>query len=192
MCSPPGSVTLTWLAPDDSSIVGYQVYRSETVRGDFTRLNPALIEDTTYVDTSPMPGRGVYMVRASRFDSTASGTYFNLSPGTIDSIEVTAGALTEPDEISLRDVIFDCSPNPFSTSTSMTYELASCGRVVLRVHNVAGRLIRKMEIGPQPAGRHTIRWDGKDAEGHRVAGGVYFLSLETDRADLPTKVVRLK
>jgi len=33
--------------------------------------------------------------------------------------------------------------------------------------------------GSLPAGRHTERWDGRDAAGREVASGTYLLRLET-------------
>jgi hypothetical protein len=183
---PTGEVCLTWYAPDDSA-AGYHVYRSETVRGDYTRVNPALVEDTTYVDSAPGGGWDVYMVRTVRFETTGSGTYFNTGSGVIDSIEVTAGV--EPD---LQGILLENSPNPFLAGTHITFQLASPGRAVLRIHDVTGRLIRSIDAGRCPPGKHTLQWDGKDTHGSSVASGVYFLSLDADRATLSTKVVRLE
>jgi hypothetical protein len=183
---PTGGVRLSWSAPGDSA-AGYHVYRSETVRGSFARLNPALIEDTTYVDGAPIGGWDVYMVRTARLETIGSGTYLNIGAGAIDSIEVTAGA-----EPGLQGTILRNSPNPFRTGTNITFHLASPGRVVLQIHEVAGRLVRSIDAGRCPPGRHTLQWDGRDAHGRSVASGVYFLSLNADRATLPTKVVRLE
>lgn len=183
---PTGEVRLTWSAPDDSAY-GYHVYRSETVRGSFTRVNPALIEDTTYVDSAPLGGWDIYMVRTVRFETTGSGTYLNTGSGVIDSIEVTAGV-----EPGLQGILLENSPNPFHAGTNITFQLAHPGRVVLRIHDVAGRLVRSIDAGMYPPGRHTLRWDGRDVHGQGVASGVYFLSLDADRATLSTKVVRLE
>jgi hypothetical protein len=68
-----------------------------------------------------------------------------------------------------------CSPNPFARATSVNYELASTGPVTLTVHDVSGRLVRRLECGPRQAGFHAARWDGADSRGHVVPAGVYFV-----------------
>ena len=183
---PPDAVNLTWSAPEDS-VLGYHIYRSEHLDDDFARVNPTLIEDTTYTDSAPIAGGGVYMVRAVKLESTGSGTYLNLSPGTIDSIGVAAGV-----DPVLQGNLLRSSPNPFRVATNITFHLARPGPVVLRIYGVTGRLVRSVDAGWYPAGRHTLRWDGEDADGRKVAGGIYFLSLDTDWATLSTKMVRLE
>ena len=37
-----------------------------------------------------------------------------------------------------------CSPNPFAKRTSVNYELAQHGPVELTVHDVSGRLVRRL------------------------------------------------
>jgi flagellar basal-body rod modification protein FlgD len=64
--------------------------------------------------------------------------------------------------------------------------------VLLDVYDVSGRLVRSVDLGECPAGTHTATWDGNDADGHRVASGVYFLTLNTGRTSLSTKVIRLE
>ncbi|MEZ4651373.1 MAG: FlgD immunoglobulin-like domain containing protein [Candidatus Eisenbacteria bacterium] len=35
-------------------------------------------------------------------------------------------------------------------------------------------MIRRLESGPLDPGRHEIRWDGRDMQGHAAANGTYF------------------
>jgi hypothetical protein len=183
---PGQAIRLTWQAPEDS-VAGYHVYRAESLNSGFTRLNADPIRDTFYVDSAPVAGLDLYMVRATKLETTASGTYFNLSPGIIDSIEVSAGIDAAP----IRDMLNN-SPNPSAGATRISYHLAVAGPVLLRVYDVAGRLVREIDEGEREAGTYSFEWDGRDANGHRVAGGVYFLSLNTDSVTLSTKVIRLR
>ena len=41
------------------------------------------------------------------------------------------------------------------------------------VHDVLGRTVRTLAQGPQPAGVHTVVWDGRDDDGRHVASGIY-------------------
>jgi len=68
-----------------------------------------------------------------------------------------------------------CTPNPFAKGTSVNYELAQYGPVELTVHDVSGRLVRRLESGPRQRGFHAARWDGADGRGRAVPAGVYFV-----------------
>jgi hypothetical protein len=68
-----------------------------------------------------------------------------------------------------------CTPNPFARGTSVNYELAQYGPVELTVHDVSGRLVRKLESGPRQRGIHALRWDGTDGYGRILPAGVYFV-----------------
>ncbi|MFH1313952.1 MAG: FlgD immunoglobulin-like domain containing protein [Candidatus Eisenbacteria bacterium] len=191
-CAEVGEIRLTWSAPGDSAVAGYHVYRSESLHGGFTRLSPALIEDTTYVDSAPVSGRNIYMVRAVKTESTASGTYLNPSPGIIDSIEAVAG-VEPPGHGTLPEATFlGSSPNPFLAGTKITFHLAGPGRADLRIHDVTGRLVHVITSGPLPAGKHTLKWDGCDRDGHHVTSGIYFVSLKTGRSVISSKVVKVE
>ncbi len=47
----------------------------------------------------------------------------------------------------------------------------------LTVHDVAGRVVRRLDGGALPAGRHPIAWDARDDGGRRVPAGVYLVRL---------------
>jgi len=68
-------------------------------------------------------------------------------------------------------------PNPFSSMTVVPYQLTTKSDVEVTVYDVLGRVVRKIAAGTQPAGSHTILWDGTNTSGQRVAEGVYFYAL---------------
>ena len=69
-------------------------------------------------------------------------------------------------------------PNPFNPTTSIEYELNRPERVVLRVYDVQGRLVRTLVNEPMVAGRHAAVWDGLNDRGHAAGSGVYFARME--------------
>jgi hypothetical protein len=72
-----------WTASADAAVSGYHIYRSDNPDGPYTLLNASAVSATTYTDTSaPTNGTPYYMVRATKLESTPSGTYWNLSTGT--------------------------------------------------------------------------------------------------------------
>lgn len=58
-----GQVSLSWSAVTDSSLQGYNVYRSSSASGPYTLLNASPIKTTTYTDTSAS-GTEYYQVSA--------------------------------------------------------------------------------------------------------------------------------
>ena len=75
-------------------------------------------------------------------------------------------------------------PNPFNPETWIPYQLAEGSEVSISIYDSAGRLVRSLSLGYQPAGFYNSRgqaayWDGRNAGGERVASGVYFYQLKT-------------
>ncbi|MEM6963960.1 MAG: PKD domain-containing protein [Bacteroidota bacterium] len=80
------AVEITWDEPEDEDIYGYHLYRSDDWMGKYERINADVLTDTFFTDTMPLTGENWYMVRTIKLENTASGSYFNLSLGKIDSI----------------------------------------------------------------------------------------------------------
>ena len=71
-------------------------------------------------------------------------------------------------------------PNPFNPETTIRFELPGPTEVRLTIYNTLGQVVRNLVIGPQAAGTHSVRWDGRDNPGNLVSSGLYFYTLETD------------
>lgn len=82
-------------------------------------------------------------------------------------------------------------PNPFVESTTIRCALAAPGAVWVRIVDVTGRLVRILVNGRKPDGEYHVAWDGRDDAGVRVAGGIYFVTLETGAVTQTRKVVFL-
>jgi flagellar basal-body rod modification protein FlgD len=58
----------------------------------------------------------------------------------------------------------------------------------VEIRDAAGQVVRTLTFGGLPAGDHVIRWDGKDANGNRLAAGDYTFvikSLDAEGEELP-------
>lgn len=71
-------------------------------------------------------------------------------------------------------------PNPFSSSTTISYNLSKQLSVSISIYNILGQEVRAFTVGRQEAGAHGIRWDGRDNAGKRIAPGIYFCRLQTN------------
>ena len=73
-------------------------------------------------------------------------------------------------------------PNPFNPETWIPYHLAKSAEVTVRIYAINGTLIRSLALGHKTAGiyehqNRAAHWDGKNAQGERVASGIYFYTL---------------
>ena len=69
-------------------------------------------------------------------------------------------------------------PNPFSSSTRVSFELPHAARVRLVVCDAGGRLVRTLLEQDLAVGRHEIPWDGTDENRRAMPSGMYFYKLE--------------
>jgi glucuronoarabinoxylan endo-1,4-beta-xylanase len=69
-------------------------------------------------------------------------------------------------------------PNPFSSSTTISYGLNKESNVKVTIYDVLGREIRTFHVGLQSVGPHGVVWDGRNDFGRTVAPGVYFYRLQ--------------
>ncbi len=46
------------------------------------------------------------------------------------------------------------------------------------MYDVNGRKLATLVQGTRVAGRHVVRWDGRDAAGRQLPTGVYFVRLD--------------
>ena len=78
-------------------------------------------------------------------------------------------------------------PNPFRTTTSLEFTLDRDAGVRLEVFDAAGRRIRTLMDRVHAAGRWSVTWDGRGADGSPVPSGIYLVRLEAgDRTAMRT------
>jgi glucuronoarabinoxylan endo-1,4-beta-xylanase len=69
-------------------------------------------------------------------------------------------------------------PNPFSSSTVVSYKLRTQSDIQVTIFDILGRVVRRIAAAAQPSGTHSILWDGSNNFGQRVASGIYFYTLQ--------------
>ena len=77
-------------------------------------------------------------------------------------------------------------------SASLRYVLPREMRVSLAIYDASGRRVREIESGVVPAGEHAAVWDGRDASGHRVSTGLYFVRLDADGRALNGRILAMR
>jgi hypothetical protein len=69
------------------------------------------------------------------------------------------------------------SPNPFTGSVRIMFDLDVKADGRLSIYDVNGRLVRTAPSGTLYPGRHSLGWDGKNLNGGNAPAGVYFCHL---------------
>ena len=90
-----GGALLTWVLSPDPAVIGYYVYRADSVYGYYQRLNTTMLTSTTttYHDLTSTAGLKYYMVRPVKLQSTPSGGYYNLGIGITDTVTIAVSVL---------------------------------------------------------------------------------------------------
>jgi subtilisin family serine protease len=75
------------------------------------------------------------------------------------------------------------NPNPFNPETWIPYVLAKPERVIIRIYDTTGRLVKTLDLGDRAAGAYiskekAVYWDGTNEHGENVSSGVYFYIME--------------
>ncbi len=83
-------------------------------------------------------------------------------------------------------------PNPFSTETTICYNVSSKGKISLEVYTLTGRLVRTLVDRNVGAGPHQVTWDGKDSSGRDVGSGVYYYRIDVEDDTQAGKMILLR
>ena len=102
-----------------------------------------------------------------------------------------------PERLPEQTQLLPNYPNPFNPETWIPFELNQDSDVSLTIYETAGRLVRHLDLGVQPAGAYlqrdrAIYWDGRTQSGEQVASGTYFYTLKTADYVSTQKMIILK
>ena len=108
------------------------------------------------------------------------------------ALQMTVGDVRPKDTILAQNY-----PNPFNPETWIPYQLSKSAEVSIHIHNIAGHLIRTLDLGLKSSGTYmtpstAAYWDGKNAAGESVASGIYFYTLQTADFAATRRMVILK
>ena len=84
------------------------------------------------------------------------------------------------------------APNPFNSGTVISWFQLQPGPARLEVFALTGQRVAVLHDGPQKAGLHRLRWDGRDSQGRVLASGVYVYRLVTAEAVQTRKLTLLR
>jgi cytoskeletal protein CcmA (bactofilin family) len=128
--------------------------------------------------------------------------YGHASPGDLPGPDLlpkfTPGDGEEESDDTAAEVVTDYElaqnyPNPFNPSTQISFALPEArGEVSLVIYNTNGQLVKTLIAGEMNAGRHRVIWDATDANGRKVASGVYLYVIKAGNFTAQKKLVLTK
>jgi hypothetical protein len=93
-----------------------------------------------------------------------------------------------PDRTELKS----CYPNPFNTTVSIRFQIASENSMDIRVYDVQGRLVRRLLNQKILPGEYVYHWNGLDDQGQIQASGIYIIQMHAGDYSASRKVTLLK
>lgn len=100
-----------------------------------------------------------------------------------------------PEPIPASFALQPSFPNPFALASgaqaALVYQLPQATQVEVAVFDMTGRKVRTLQSGEVVAGKHELRWDGRDGLGRNVSAGVYFYRMRAGKFAQAQKLVVL-
>jgi len=93
-----------------------------------------------------------------------------------------------PDRVSLGQNF----PNPFNPETVIPFALPESGAARVSIYNLVGQEIAVLVDDHMDAGRHTVRWNGRDDLGRAASTGIYFVRMIAGSDLAVSKIVLMK
>jgi hypothetical protein len=148
--------------------------------GGFSIVRPAIDSAGDLDHTVPHPWAALSWVGVIVTNSETVGAdraySLQVVEEAVTGVGVAAAAHAAP--------VLRARPNPFTTSVELRAVTSGDGPAVLTVHDVRGRVVRRLGTGAE-------RWDGRSDDGAPVPAGVYWVRLETPAGTAVRAVTRL-
>lgn len=124
----------------------------------------------TYLDETLNPEAGWNELIATSFDNGVA-----VASDTVNFYINPTGIEFEPS----RRLLLTGSPNPFSSSTELSFSLSESGFTSVEIYDLTGRCISNLIESDFPEGNHTVNWGGTDQNGNVVPAGLYMCRIQS-------------
>ena len=100
----------------------------------------------------------------------------NLTVATSRVITCARDNLSESN-LNTECVLLQNYPNPFNPSTTIKYSVVKPCNVQIKIHNRMGQLVHTLVNQQKPAGKHSVKWDGRGEQGNKLSNGIYMYKI---------------
>jgi hypothetical protein len=164
-------IGLKWNKPDDN-ILGYYLFRSDSIHGRFELLSDDMLLSTEYIDSTAMDGDLVYMLRSVKRELAVTGTYYNLSQGVFAEVKKV---ITDIDDRPAKNVV-KIFPNPAKENVFVKFYCDYFTAYSISVSDVSGRVVFEQSGLTAMPGENIFEIDLSSIS---VGSGVYFVKIQS-------------
>lgn len=101
-------------------------------------------------------------------------------------------ALEDPVAAGVNRLALACRPNPFRVGATIAWMQTLPGEVCVTVHDLEGRLVRRLVDETRDAGEQRVVWDGARGDGSRAPAGIYWIQARVGDEVARARVVRVE
>ncbi len=192
------SVKIKWTTESETNMSGYHLYRS-----DDNNLNNAKKITTQLIPATNSSGQNNYSVNDEEVEHSHTYYYWLTSIESNGSclqngpVSVRTNDNIETPEIFTLNKLNQSYPNPFKTSTNISYSISGVKNTAVPteicIYNVKGQKVKTLIIGNHLSGKDfSINWDGTNQQGQKVQTGIYFYKFSTPEYTDIKKMILIK
>jgi len=127
-------------------------------------------DDIGYSVQQASDGRYIVVGETQSYGAGSSAVYLiKIKPeGSGIEEEITTGLFS----------LSPADPNPFTTKTTIRYELVNETNVNVSICNMLGQKVKDLYSGKESSGIHFVSWDGRGDSGEKLPAGTYILKIK--------------
>ncbi len=174
-------VSLNWTASSEPGISGYYVYRSAGLDQPFVNISNSIVTGTSFTDNNALHHKNFYMVRAVKLEQNSSGSYFNISQGSMDTLTTDNSGFAMSNNAIKNINVF---PNPGNNLFHITWQGSEYSQGMMKVTDILGHELINLSLSDLTHA-HTIDIDLGD-----YAKGVYMVKITNGKDVYVQRVVK--
>jgi len=87
-------------------------------------------------------------------------------------------------------MLYPIQPNPIKNDkVKISFSIASPTNLSLKIYDASGKLIKTLANAFFNSGNYHYLWNGDNVNNHKIAEGIYFCTLKTDKQNFTKKII---
>lgn len=99
---------------------------------------------------------------------------------------------SDPHAPAISDLMIRVYPNPFTSGTQISFDLAKAGKCSVKIYDLKGRLLRRLTDSHLSPGTHQFSFDACDDNGRKLCSGIYLVAIQQDGRQSVRRITVMK